>query len=191
MIKTVISNNCMGGCILHENGLEFCTPTINVMIMPEEFPRFCSGLKLYLKDEVYDYYKLYGRILPHHEQYLINTYGEIPKYPIGITGDIVLVFQHIDSFEEGRAKWIERRTRVDYDNIGYLFMVTDEKWRKYGEDFLKLGLKNAVVLTEGFDIEGGHRYDVPEGYHRFDLINNKRVITQDFDIQRFLEGGYA
>lgn len=191
MIRTLISNNCMGGCILHENGLEFCTPTINVMSMPEEFPKFCERLKWFMETKLFDYHKVVKGMFTHHEQYLLNTYGYIPECPLGFLGGNILVFQHYETFEEAEEKWNERRKKVDYDNIGYLFMVTEEKWRPYAERFVSLGLKNAVVLTEGFDIEGGHRYDVPEGYHRFDLINNKRVITQDFDIQRFLEGGYA
>lgn len=191
MIRTLISNNCMGGCILHENNCEFCTPTISVQILPEEFPRFCKYLKYYMEAELKDYREVGRSITDVHRKYLTDFYGEIPPHPMGIIDDIVFVFQHESNFDAAKLKWDRRKKRVDYDNIGYLFMVINEKYKRYAEKFVALGLPNSVVLTEGFDIEGGHRYDVPEGYTNFDLVDGKRVITQNFDIQAFLEGGYA
>lgn len=188
MLKTIIANNCMGGCILSENNLAFNTPTINVQFMPEEFPRFCKFLKYYVLDELKDYREPGRSFSEIHERELIDFYGCIPDCPIGIIGDIVLVFKHYEDFKSARDKWNERKWRINYENIGYLFMIMDEKYKKYGEKFVELGLPNSAVLTQGFDIEGGNRYDVPEGYHCFDLIDGKRVITQNFDIKAFLEG---
>ena len=188
MIKTLIANNCMGGCLLSENNMEFRTPTINLQLMPEEFPRLCLYLREYMSFELEDYRAPGRSLMELHERYLRNVYGCIPNHPMGILRDIIVVFQHYDTFEEAKTKWDERKARIDYDNIGFLFMLVDEKYKRYGEEFIKLGLPNSAVLTEGFDIEGGHRYDVPPTYNRFDLIDGKRVITQNFDEKEFLRG---
>ncbi len=42
----LISSNCIGGCLLHDIGEEFCTPTINLDI--PEFVSFCEELEYYL-----------------------------------------------------------------------------------------------------------------------------------------------
>ena len=43
----LISSNCVGGCLLHDLGEEFCTPTINLDI--PEFISFCESLEYCLK----------------------------------------------------------------------------------------------------------------------------------------------
>ena len=45
MITTIISNNCTGGAVCHELGMEFKSPTINLQILPEDYPRFCANIE--------------------------------------------------------------------------------------------------------------------------------------------------
>lgn len=42
----LIASNCVGGVLLHDLGLQFQTPTINMTVSP--FGRFCSNLDYYI-----------------------------------------------------------------------------------------------------------------------------------------------
>ena len=64
---TVISNNCIAGCILHDLGMRFDTPTINLFIPFPDFIQFLRNLKENLTKEI------------------VDISGDSP-YPIGLMG---------------------------------------------------------------------------------------------------------
>ena len=59
MIETIISNNCTGGAVCHELGMEFKTPTINLQILPEEFREFCCNFSYYMNARLMNYVPAY------------------------------------------------------------------------------------------------------------------------------------
>ena len=108
MIETIISNNCAGGAVLHELGMEFKTPTILLQILPEDFPRFCKNLKTYIDYDLIECHTF----TPYEEHKFIKMFGGIPKMPIGLIGDVLVCFQHYETFEEAKKKWDERKARI-------------------------------------------------------------------------------
>lgn len=189
MLKTLITNNCWGGVICNNYGMEFKTPTINLQILPEEFPDFCENLEWYMSRELVEC----RRLRSWHKEYLKNMFQEVPKFPMGRIGDILVVFQHYESFEEAKEKWDKRKKRVDYESIGYLFHVKDERYSKYAKEFINLKLPNSVCITEDFSLEGAFQFDVPEGMDAFGGVRGKdgtmrRIIEQNFKIKDWLEG---
>ena len=186
MLNTLITNNCWGGVIYNNYGMEFKSPTINLQILPEEFPDFCENLEWYMSKELTEC----KRLNMWHRKHLINMFQEIPKCPLGRIGDILVVFQHYESFEEAKEKWDERKKRVDYDSIGYLFHVKDERYSEYAREFINLKLPNSVCITEDFSLEGAFRFDVPEGKDAFGAVDDcsRRLIEQNFKIKDWLEG---
>lgn len=51
---TLISNNCIAGCVLHDLGLQFKTPTINLYIPFPDYVVFLENLRENLtKDLIY------------------------------------------------------------------------------------------------------------------------------------------
>ncbi len=46
---TVLSNNCVGGVILHELGERFNSPTVNLFFKAEDYLKFLENLDYYLK----------------------------------------------------------------------------------------------------------------------------------------------
>lgn len=191
MLKTLITNNCWAGIIYNNYQKEFCSPTINLQILPEEFPKFCGNLKHYLEQEVIEC-KEPSEI---HKNRLLRMFGYIPDYPMGLIDDIILVFQHYETFEDAKEKWETRKKRVDYDSIGYLFHVKHYVYSVSAVAFMALHLPNSVCITEDFGLEGAYRFDVPPGMDAFGGVrgedgNMRRIIEQNFKIKDWLEGKY-
>lgn len=181
MIETIISNNCSGGAILHELGMEFKTPTINLQILPEEYPKFCQNFKQYMETDLVEY----KDITEEHKTYLFKMFGGVPDMPFGIIDDVVVCFQHYGTFEEAKEKWDERKAKIDYENIGFIFHARGPEYRNEAEEFQRLDLPNKLTLTQDFSINGAVSFE-GEG---FSAVNDKLLITQVYDYKTWREKG--
>lgn len=125
---SIISSNCNGGVILHDLGLKFNTPTINLYFDPEDFLKFLSDLDDYLGYE------------------LIEVESKF-RFPVGKLNDIIIYFMHYNSFQEAKEKWVERAQRIDNNNL--FIIMTDNNGCTYEQVvmFDKLPYKNKVILT--------------------------------------------
>ena len=101
---TLISNNCNGCFILHDLGVKFNTPTVNLYFGMEDFIKFLERLDYYLALELEE--------------------AEWTKYPIGKLGDIKINFMHYENFKLAKEKWDERKKRIDKNN---LYILATEK----------------------------------------------------------------
>lgn len=95
---TLLCGNCMGGYIYHQLGLEFQSPTINLMMLQPDFYKFILNLDYYLSLEFEE----------------VTTPSGVP---VGKLGDITVYFTHYDSFEDGVNSWKRRVSRIDRDNL--------------------------------------------------------------------------
>jgi len=103
---TIISNNCLAGCVLHDLGERFNTPTINLYIPFPDYIVFLQNL----------------------QTLVYADFEEIPNdsgCPKGLLGGSVNVFfLHYSSYEEGVKVWKKRAERIHWDN---LFVVLSER----------------------------------------------------------------
>lgn len=184
MDKTIIANNCHGGLISAAYGMEFRSPTVNLQILPEEFPKFCANLKHYMDAELVEYKDLSDE----HKQYCIHMFDYVPmEYPMGLIDDILVVFQHSNDFNVAKAEWDRRKIRVDFENPYFLFHAKNETYAEYVKEFLALDLPHSAAITENFEVAGSHRFDVPDGLTCFHNWNGKPMIEQHFSVKEFLE----
>lgn len=51
---TLISNNCLAGCVLHDFSMRFDTPTINLFIPFPDYIKFLTDLKCNVNKEIED-----------------------------------------------------------------------------------------------------------------------------------------
>lgn len=103
---TIIANNCIAGCVLHDLGQKFRTPTINLYIPFPDYILFLKDLEYYVNAE-------------------IEEMPNVGGCPAGILGArICIYFLHYQSFEEGVESWRRRTTRINWDN---LFVVLVER----------------------------------------------------------------
>lgn len=127
---SLIASNCNGGFILHDLGMRFNSPFINLWIKPKDFIRILSDFCEYMDAPLT----------------FVNEDGI--DYPIGKLLDAKIYFMHYESEAEAESKWKERKQRIDYDNMFILF--TDRDGCTYDDllDFDRLPFKNKIVFTK-------------------------------------------
>ena len=127
----------------------------------------------------------YKDISEEHKTYLYKMFGGVPDMPFGIIGDVMVCFQHYGTFEEAKEKWDERKAKVDYKNIGFIFHARGPEYKNEAEEFMKLNIDNKLVLTQDFSIDGAVSFE-GEG---FSAVNGKLLITQVYDYKTWREKG--
>ena len=105
---TILSSNCLGGCIAHDLNLRFNSPTINLWMTPKDFIRFCGNLGKYTSKEL-QFIELEG----------------FRGYPIAKLIDITIHFQHYHSEDEARTTWTKRCKRINFNDIRCIMSERD------------------------------------------------------------------
>lgn len=167
----LLCNNCTGGVILHDLGLPFNTPTINMGIRNQnEFLFFVENIGNLLHEDVYelDYMKY------HHPAGYICYEGKT----------IDIVFTHYKSFEDGRKKWIERMKRVDLNHI-YVLYEGPHVSEDFLERFSMLPYKKAVLSSYNESVE----YSFYHGYHFYKDWKFGKILEYKslLSVKRFLD----
>jgi len=168
---SLISNNCMGGCLLHDFHIKYQSPTVSLQILPEEYCKFCSNIKHYMEAELIEC--PIENLSEEHKKYLMKMFDNIPGMPYGLVDDVLVCFQHYPTFEAGADMWNRRKARFDPDHMAYIFYVRSDIYMNELMDFVNLGLENSIIFTEDFDvaISMDHcRIDPPEGGHFLDIM---------------------
>lgn len=126
---SIIASNCNGAFLLHDLGLQFNSPFVNLWMKPDDFIRFLSNMHHYLSCEL--------------------QFIEEPgiSYPIGLLDDVRIYFQHYATEELARDKWVERSGRINFDNLFIMFTDRDGCTYENLRDFDRLPYKNKVVFT--------------------------------------------
>ena len=148
---TIVCNNCIAGVIYHNLGLKFQSPTINLFIKGADYLEFVKYFRYYSNCD------------------LMDISDPAFSYPVGKLiakdaehRDITIHFQHYSSFEEAKKKWIERYSRVNWDNIYYIWEFYDTLYdHQHLYEFDALNVDHKILLT--------HR--------KFDRLNNAFVVT--------------
>lgn len=114
---TFISQNCIGGVLYHDLGLQFLSPTVNVFIPEPGFMKMVLNLRYYMEKE------------------LEISWGD--EYPIGKLEDVVIHFMHYDTCKEAKDAWDKRKARIKWDKIFVIGTDRDgfnykdyEKWKQ-------------------------------------------------------------
>jgi uncharacterized protein (DUF1919 family) len=130
---TLISSNCIAGCIYSDLGKEFISPTINCFFYGECFIKFCENLEYYLGQEL--------------EEVKYSKYkGNVP-YPVGSLDGIEIHFLHYISFELAKKKWKERVNKIDKHNIRFIIADRDGFTEDIARRFSMLPGNNNLIFT--------------------------------------------
>ena len=174
---SVIASNCNGALILHDLGVRFNSPFVNLWIKPKDYTKLLKNFDGYMTKE------------------LSETTEDGIDYPVGKLGDVTIYFQHYDSFEQAKEKWNERKTRINKDNLFVLF--TDRDGCTY-EDLVEYDSLpyNKVVFTNkpypeiksSFYIKGFENLDSVG--HCFEYMPGKKIKYYDqFDYVKWFNEG--
>ena len=147
---SLIAGNCLGGMLLHDLGLRFNSPTVNIHFYQRELVKFVLDLDRYLNEslEFYD---------DPDSEWPVNAL-------LGGKDGIRLGFAHITLPKEGLRNWSKRKERFNYDNI---FVIAEEKEGMTKQDILSLGelkVKGIVVFTAHEYPEIPYTFCVPSKY---------------------------
>lgn len=127
---SIICCNCIGGVMLHDLGLEFKTPTINLFFAAEDYIRYVENMEYYNALEL--------EFCPDIQL----------NYPVAKCGDIKINFMHYASIAEAEGKWYQRVRKIDYDNLFFIFTDMAEGCTyEHLKRFDNLKCKNKVVFT--------------------------------------------
>ena len=176
---SIISNNCVGGLMCHDVGMQFYTPTVNLWMNCADFLDFVEDL-------------------PKHLNFDVSQVDD-PKSvsPVGtLDGHGLIYFTHYHDFEEARGAWNRRKARVDINN---LFVVVSDNSNISDESierFKKLPMRKIMFVNSirkadllgdcGFYVKG----DFSKGFNLSDFsgLTGKRFYHQ-FDFISWLNAG--
>ncbi|MDR3314123.1 MAG: DUF1919 domain-containing protein [Oscillospiraceae bacterium] len=132
---SILCNNCIGGLLCHDLGLEFRSPTVNLWMYPDDFCRFAQDVQLFLAAE-------WVELPPHTE--------DNEKYPKALlrcaAGEITLYLQHYKTFDAAKAAWQRRATRMDFENL-YLLCEWRDLTRRQLAALEALPYARKAILT--------------------------------------------
>lgn len=126
---SLLCPNCMGGLLFHDLGMQFRSPTVNLMMDQRDFVKFVLHMDYYLEQE-FAFFKH-----PIHD------------CPCATLSDITVHFTHYPNPEQAVQKWRERAKRLDRNN---LFVVLLERDGLTREELLALGelrVRGLLVFT--------------------------------------------
>lgn len=123
---TIFSQNCIGSVMYHDLGLQFNSPTINMLFKPKDFIKLLDNLNLYLSEKI---------VFIESDK----------KYPVGKLYDIEIEFVHYHDQEEVLKAWNRRKKRINLNN---LFVICCDDGLSYDDIlfFDNLPYKNKVIF---------------------------------------------
>ena len=175
---SIIANNCNGGIIAHDLGLQFNSPLVNAGMYAEYYIKFLNNIEHYLNQE------------------LIRVEDDKDGWFVARCDDIQILLGHTKTYEESLANWERRKKRFNPDNMFIIFC--DKMGCTYDniKDFDSLPYAHKVIFThkpypefksacyiKGFENDGevGVLSDWKPGFL-------KRRYLDDFDYVAFLNG---
>lgn len=126
---SLLTGNCVGGYLYHQLGLQFTSPTINLMILNQDFKKMILNLK---------YYMSLTPVVYHDPSF--------PNVPSAIIDDVIIHFTHYDTADEGIRAWEKRKGRINYDNL-YIIISDIDLSENDIIDLQSAECKKIVVMT--------------------------------------------
>lgn len=163
---TIISNNCLAGVIYNILGIQFCSPTINQWMKMADYLEFVKDLKYWMTCA------------------LVEDLEETKKweFPVGylqsgidINKRVYLYMNHYHSFEDGKAKWEERKKRIIWDKLYVIYDFNDKDCDiNMLYEFDKLPIKNKIAIVHSEISNLGNSYQMK-------CIGKDDPITKEFE----------
>ena len=127
---SLLSPNCYAGIIYHRLGLEYTSPTINLLFpIKKQYLKFISNLEYYLSKEL---------VFIHDPAY---------SCPVAMLEDVKLVFNHYSTPEQAESAWNRRKGRINYSNLFIIFDdIADADYQDLIE-FTRVKCAGKVILT--------------------------------------------
>lgn len=125
---TLLASNCTGGFILHDLGLPFHSPFVNLYLTPKDFIRYLQRIE-------------------HYQTQPLQFIECGKTYPVAKLADLTLHFMHYESEQAAKNKWQARTQRMNLDQL--FIIMTDRDGCDYQDlqAFDRLPFANKIVFT--------------------------------------------
>lgn len=169
---TLITNNCSGGLIYNRLGLKFLSPTINLWFTDEDYLTFIYNLKEFVEQ---------GELTEIEQT-------EYP-YPVGkLTapcGEIKIYFMHYKTYEQAKEKWYDRRERIVWDKLYFIYELKPTSTKEQVEKFNNFNQPNKLIYSMKIDAESPYliKIDSKQNYFHGLSFNYK----SKFSAKRWLD----
>lgn len=126
---SLFASNCNGACILHDLGLPFRSPFVNLWMTAPDFVKLLESPRDYLAAD------------------LEFTEESGYAYPVARLLDVAVYFMHYETASEAEAAWLRRCERVNWEDV--FVLMTDQDG--CDEDILRrfdaLPYQHKVIFT--------------------------------------------
>lgn len=168
--------NCLGGILLHDLGLRFLSPTVNLMMRQDDFLSFVLHMDTYLDEKL---------------SFLEHPAGECPLAVLSPAGlpQITIHFTHYKTEEDAAQKWNERKQRINRENLFVLIEERDGIGRKELEAFGSLKARGIVAFTCNEYPDLPYCVYLPK-YHADGEVGNilkKRLLDDSREYEHFFD----
>ena len=142
---TIISNNCWGGFIYQQFGLEYTTPTIGMGFIDDDYIKFLEQLDYYLSlTPIF----IDPKDAPDYDLRKKLRGGSEIDYPVAKLDNITLWFTHYHSKEEALVKWERRKQRINHKKLLIKWSQRYNQSPELLERFLSLPYTNKIAFVE-------------------------------------------
>lgn len=174
----LISSNCVGCLMLHDLGLRYNSPFVNMFIVADDYIKLLQNFTYYMQFDLK----------------FIKKEG-IP-YPLAMLGDILLHCVHYKDENEVVEKWSSRKERIDLSNVFVIFTDRDGCTKEHLKAFDALPFKNKVVFTNkvhediksSFCIKGFEKEESVGSLYNYKSWNGVKYYD-DFDYVEWFNNG--
>ena len=125
---TIICNNCLGGILYKTFNLKFSSPLINLFIETKDYMKLLKKLDYYLACD-------------------LNFIETDLEFPVAELDDIKIYFMHYKTIEEAKFKWNTRLSRVNLENICFIYVQREDCTYEDLKCFDNLPFHKKIALT--------------------------------------------
>lgn len=126
---SVLSSNCTGAFMLHDLGLRFNAPFVNLYLTPHDFIAYLSNIPYYQNQPLH--------FIPHSGK----------PYPVAKLDELTIHFMHYHSEQDAQQKWQARSQRIDFNNLFVMMTERDGCTYQDLQAFDRLPFANKIVFT--------------------------------------------
>ena len=166
---SIISSDCAGGVLCHDYGIQFNSPTVNMIIDDMDFVKFCRNLKHYINQP-------------------LKKFEAESLYPISYCDDIKIIGLHYHSFDELEKAWNRRKKRINFDNILYVMTERQIKSKTTFEEFQKIDGKKLVFASLEYPEKSDNIIKVEkfDKMFLFNGISGRRNLETNFNFGKWI-----
>lgn len=174
---SIIASNCIGGLLLHDLGLRFESPTVNLSFPGEDFVKFCENLEYYLSKDFSEFF-------------IEPKYG----FLTGKLDDINIYFVHYKTKEEAIEKWNERKKRIDFENMFFIHSFQEGMNLSLLKRYLRLPYKKIIYVhkkelilsDECIMIPGLEKYDQLPDISPYYKVTGYKYYDKFFNLVKWI-----